>query len=135
MGEQIDKESIWIKFRKYLRNNVANNISKIAANFGSMITTIITISLYAVKAQLDWITTVIVIMCAINPFFSIWINIIFKGKAEVSDQEIESLKQNLIFEREISEYKLRVVALKANKTWEETNQLLAEVNEIETIKS
>ena len=133
MGEVIaDKESIWLKFRKYMRNNVTNNISKIAANFGSMITTIITILLYAVKAQLDWVTTIIVIMCAIQPFFSIWINIIFKGKAEVSEQEIESLKQNLIFEREVSEYKLRIVALKANKTWEEANQLLQEVNDIAT---
>ena len=133
MGEVIeDKESVWLKFRKYMRNNVTNNISKIAANFGSMITTIITILLYAVKAQLDWVTTIIVIMCAIQPFFSIWINIIFKGKAEVSEQEIESLKQNLIFEREVSEYKLRIVALKANKTWEEANQLLQEVNDIAT---
>ena len=60
-----DKESVWLKFRKYMRNNVTSNISKIAANFGSMITTIITILLYAVKAQLDWVTTIIVIMCAI----------------------------------------------------------------------
>ena len=127
-----DNESVWLKFRKYLRNNVTNNISKLAATFGSMITTIFTILLYAVKAQLGGVTTLIVILCAIQPFFGIWMNIIFKGKAEVSDQEIESLKQNLMFEREVSEYKLRIVALKANKTWEEANQLLQEVNDIAT---
>ena len=86
--------------------------------------------LYGMKAGLDWTTILMTLIFAMQPFFNIWMNIIFRGEAEVQEREIIMLSRELEFARELSEYKLQAVAFKAVKNWNEANDLIEEVNKI-----
>ena len=67
---------------------------------------------------------------AMQPFFNIWMNIIFKGEAEIQERDIIMLTRELEFARELSEYKIQAVAFKAVKDWNQANDLIAEVTKI-----
>lgn len=122
-----EKEGSWDKLVNYWRTNIKNNVKKISATFGSMIVTIFGLILYGTKAGLDIITILMTLVFALQPFFNIWINIIFKGEAEIQEREILLLTQQLDYGRELSEYQLKIVALKANMDWNKANELLDEV--------
>lgn len=122
-----EKKGSWERLTAYWKANVQNNIKKISATFGSMVITIFGLVLYGGKAGLDVITILMTLVFALQPFFNIWINIIFKGEAEIQEREILMLSKELEFARELSEYQLKVVALKANISWNEANELLNEV--------
>ena len=114
----------------YIRTNLRNNVKKISATFGSMIITIFGLILYGIKANLDWTTILMTLIFAMQPFFNIWMNIIFKGEAEIQEREIIMLNKELEFARELSEYKIQAVAFKAVKNWNEANDLIEEVKKI-----
>ena len=114
----------WEKMGTYWRDNIIVNIKKISATFASMITTLFGLILFGIKSELDWATILITIVFALQPFFNIWINIIFKGESEILEREVIFLNKELAFQRDLSEYQLKVVALKANADWEKANELL-----------
>lgn len=134
MSEE-EKGSSWERITTYWKANVQNNIKKISATFGSMLITIFGLVLYGGKAGLDLVTILMTLVFAMQPFFNIWINIIFKGEAELQEREILLLTQQLDYARELSEYQLKVVALKANISWNKANELLNEVKIIEKDKT
>ena len=115
----------------YIRSNLRNNVKKISATFGSMVITVFGLILYGIKAELDWTTILMTMVFALQPFFNIWVNIIFKGEAEIQEREIIMLTRELEFSRELSEYKIQAVAFKAVKNWNEANDLIKEVKKIE----
>lgn len=125
MSEQPEKISgFWKKIGAYLRDNVMSNVKKISATFASMVTTLFGLILYGFKADLDIVTILITIVFAMQPFFNIWINIIFRGESEILEREVIFLNKELNFQRDLSEYQLKVVALKANMDWEKANDIL-----------
>ena len=115
----------------YIRSNIRNNIKKISATFGSMIITIVGLMLYGVKANLDWTTILMTLVFALQPFFNIWTNIIFRGESELQEREIIMLSKELEYARTLSEYQLQVVAFKAVKDWNDANDIIEEVTKIE----
>ena len=119
------------KLGDYIRSNMRNNIKKISATFGSMLITIVGLTLYGYKAGLDWNAILMTLVFALQPFFNIWVNIIFRGEAEVNQREIIMLKKELEYSRTLSEYQLQVVAFKAVKDWNDANDILEEVKNIE----
>ena len=128
----INNNSFWEKMGLYWRNNVMSNLKKISATFASMITTLFGLVLYGIKSDLDLTTILITIVFAMQPFFNIWINIIFRGESEILEREVVFLNKELIFQRELSEYQLKVVALKANSDWEKANELLKGIEDEKT---
>ena len=114
----------------YIRANLRNNVKKISATFGQVFITIAGLLLYGFKTGLDWTTILITLVFAMQPFFNIWMNIIFRGEAEIQEREIIMLSRELEFARELSEYKIQAVAFKAVKNWNEANDLIAEVKKI-----
>ena len=131
MSEQ-DSKGFWEKMGIYWRDNVIKNIKKISATFASMITTLFGLILFGVKSELDWVTILITIVFAMQPFFNIWINIIFRGESEVLEREVIFLNKELKFQRDLSEYQLKIVALKASADWDKANELLKDIGEIPT---
>ena len=119
------------KLGDYIRSNIRNNIKKISATFGSMIITIVGLMLYGVKANLDWTTILMTLVFALQPFFNIWTNIIFRGESELQEREIIMLSKELEYARTLSEYQLQVVAFKAVKDWNDANDIIEEVTKIE----
>ena len=114
----------------YIRSNLRNNVKKISASFGQVFITVCGLLLYGFKTGLDWATILMTLVFAMQPFFNIWMNIIFKGEAEVQEREIIMLSRELEFARELNEYKIQAVAFKAVKNWNEANDLISEVNKI-----
>ena len=129
MSEQQDDRGFWEKMGLYWRDNVIKNIKKISATFASMITTLFGLILFGVKSELDWVTILITIVFAMQPFFNIWINIIFRGESEVLEREVIFLNKELKFQRDLSEYQLKIVALKASADWDKANELLKDIGE------
>jgi len=129
MSEQQDDKGFWEKMGLYWRDNVIKNIKKISATFASMITTLFGLILFGVKSELDWVTILITIVFAMQPFFNIWINIIFRGESEVLEREVIFLNKELKFQRDLSEYQLKIVALKASADWDKANELLKDIGE------
>ena len=118
------------KLADYIRSNLRNNVKKISASFGQVFITVIGLTLYGYKTGLDWTTILMTLVFAMQPFFNIWMNIIFKGEAEVQERDIIMLTRELEFARELSEYKIQAVAFKAVKNWNEANDLINEVEKI-----
>ena len=118
------------KLADYISSNLRNNVKKISASFGQVFITVIGLTLYGYKTGLDWTTILMTLVFAMQPFFNIWMNIIFKGEAEVQERDIIMLTRELEFARELSEYKIQAVAFKAVKNWNEANDLINEVEKI-----
>ena len=129
MGEQIEKAPG--KLLLYWQENIATNYKKISAILGSMLIMIIGLLLYGFKIGLDIYTVLMTIVFAINPFLTILINIMFKGESEIKDRDIALLTKELEYQRDLSEWQLKVVALKASADWNKYNELLKEASEHE----
>lgn len=122
------------KLIEYWQSNIKTNYKKISAIFGSMLIMVIGLTLYGARTGLDLLTILMTVIFAINPFLTILINIMFKGETEIKDREIGLLKQELLFARELSEWQLKVVALKSSADWNKYNDLLKEVDLIDEKK-
>ena len=122
------------KLVEYWRSNVATNYKKISAIIGSMIVTLMGLVFFGIRTELDAFSILISVLFAANPFIQILVNFIFKGEVDLKDKEINQLKQTLLHEREISEYKIQLVGLKASADWNKYNDLLAEIDKKEEKK-
>ena len=122
MGEE-KKTKLW----EYWQANIRINYKKISAIFGSMIIMVLGLFLYGYKTDLDIFAILMTILFAMQPFLTILINIMFKGESELKDRQIDLLKQELTFARELTEYQLKVIALKATADWEKYNDLIADI--------
>ena len=134
MGEQVEEKAS-NKLVEYWKTNIATNYKKISAILGSMLIMVIGLGIYGARIGLDLLTILMTVVFAINPFLTILINIMFKGESEVKDREIGMLKQELLYARDITEYQLKIVALKATADWDKYNELLKEVDLHEKIES
>jgi len=134
MGEQVEEKAS-NKLVEYWKTNIATNYKKISAILGSMLIMVIGLGIYGARTGLDLLTILMTVVFAINPFLTILINIMFKGESEVKDREIGMLKQELLYARDITEYQLKIVALKATADWDKYNELLKEVDLHEKIES
>ena len=127
--------STWSKITEYLRGNITKNIKKLMAALGSMITTLMATIIYITKEGYGWRDAFIIILLAMQPFFYIYINIIFRGESELQAQEILLLQRELDFMREITEYRVLLAAkegkvpetIMAVHDWNEINNRLAEL--------
>ena len=119
------------KLVEYWQVNIATNYKKISAIFGSMIITFMGLFFFGVRTELDAFSILITIIFAANPFIQILVNIIFKGESNLKDKEIIELKNTLIHEREISEYKLQLLGLQANADWVKYNDMIADIETLE----
>lgn len=115
------------KLVEYWRSNIATNYKRISAIFGSMIIMVLGLILYGHKANLDLSAILMTIVFAMQPFLTILINIMFKGESELKDRQIDLLRQELDFARELTEYQLKVIALKATADWDKYNDLIADI--------
>ena len=118
------------KLVEYWQANIATNYKKISAIFGSMIITFMGLTFFGIRTELDAFSILITLLFAANPFIQILVNIIFKGESELKDKEITELKNTLVHEREISEYKLQLIGLQANADWVKYNGMLAEIDRL-----
>jgi len=124
MGEEIKVHG---KLWEYWQANIRTNYKKISAIFGSMIIMVLGLILYGDKADLDIRTILMTIVFAMQPFLTILINIMFKGESDLKDRQIDLLRQELVFARELTEYQLKVIALKATADWDKYNDLIADI--------
>ena len=124
MGEEKAHTKLW----EYWQANVRTNYKKISAIFGSMIIMVLGLILYGHKANLDIYAILMTIIFAMQPFLTILINIMFKGESELKDRQIDLLKQEIEFGRELTEYRLKVIALKATADWDKYNELLSDID-------
>ena len=74
------------------------------------------------------------ILFAVKPYFNTYINLVFKGEADMQILENLQLKQQLEYEREVAEYKIQIASktgsaengIIANKDWNDANEALQE---------
>lgn len=116
------------KLVEYWQANIRTNYKKISAILGSIIVMVIGLAIYGFRTGLDLLTILMTIVFAVNPFLTVLINIMFKGETELKDREIGLLTQELEFARDLTEWQLKVVALKASADWGKYNDLLKEVD-------
>jgi len=114
------------KLVEYWQANIATNYKKISAIFGSMIISVLGLTFYGIRTGLDFLSVLIVMMFQVSPFIAVLINLIFKGETDIKDHEIAQLKEQAIHEREVSEYRLQAVALRASADWNKYNDLIKE---------
>ena len=115
------------KLVEYWQSNIKTNYKKISAIIGSMLIMVLGLLFYGIRTGLDFFSIGMTIIFALNPFITILINIMFKGESELKDREIGLLTQELKFAREISEWQLKVVALRSSADWDKYNELIKEV--------
>jgi len=123
------------KLVEYWEANIKTNYKKISAILGSIIVMVIGLAIYGFRTGLDLLTILMTIVFAVNPFLTVLINIMFKGESELKDREIGLLTQELKFARDLTEWQLKVVALKASADWDRYNKLLKEVDLIDEEKA
>lgn len=129
---EIEKEEAHGRLWEYWRANISVNYKKISAILGSMVITVMGLTIYGVRTDLDVYSILMTIIFAMQPFLTILINLMFKGESELKDKQIILLKQDLIHNREVSEYKLQLVALKATADWDKYNELLRDIDVVKT---
>jgi len=126
--EPVDLPSYW-------KENIRKNLKKISATLGQMIISGMAIIIVILKEHYDWGTAIILIAVSFQPFFNWWMNLIFKGESELLEQQIKLLTQQLVYERDVSEWKVRLAAIKLNgesairaaSEWNECNERIGEL--------
>lgn len=127
--------STWDKLVSYWKENIAQNIKKISAMMGSMITTLLATLIFITKEGYAWQDAGIILLLAMQPFFYLYINIVFKGETELKDHEILVLTQKLEYTRELNEYRVLLAAKERNvpeviisaHDWNEINRKIEEL--------
>ena len=124
--------SVWTKISDYINDNITKNVKQLLATFGSMILTLFTTILFVVKEGFSLQSAIIVILLEMQPFFYIYIKIIFEGQSNLKDQEIVILQQTLSQMQELTEYKIKLASrdaiIAANAEWNQLNQKIAELD-------
>lgn len=92
------------------KQNVESNAKKILAIIGDILLTIFTVILIAVKAEMDIVTTVVLLAISVRPFITSSINIIFKGESDAILQQNKMLTKQLETQQEVHEYRCRLAA-------------------------
>ena len=118
--------------REYWQENIKTNIKKISAVLGDIIMGVIIVALYAAKSGIEITTMLMMMALSIRPYLFQSINLVFKGEKVDLAQSNMQLREKLSHLREISEYKIGLAAakggipdaIKANKTWNDTNEAL-----------
>jgi len=124
--------SIVDSMSKYLHENITKNVKQLMATIGSMILTLLATIIFILKSGFGIQDAFIVILLELQPFCYIYIKLIFSGEANLKDQEILVLKEQLGAERELSEYKIKLAArdavVLANADW---NNINAKIEDLE----
>ena len=118
------------KLIDYWKTNISSNLKELSATIGSMITIVFALILFGIKSELDLMTILITVVLAMQPFFNIYINIIFKGKSEAKDRENLMLTRELEHVREVSGYKVQIASVRAVKDWNDANEHLGKLDTI-----
>ena len=127
-----EEKNSFEKLVDYWKKNVASNLKELSATIGSMITIVFALVLFGIKSELDLNTILITVVLALQPFFNVYINVIFKGKSEVKDTTNLMLTRELAHVREISQYKIQLASVRnlqhdgiiANKDWNDSNDMI-----------
>ena len=101
----------WEKITNYWKNNIQDNVKKISAIIGDMLITFIALILYIVSEGFDFITGFIVIVFSLKSYLTLYINIVFKGDAEIKDQQILDLRTQLNYHQEVAGYQIQLAAM------------------------
>jgi len=125
-----------MSLRKYWQNNVKKNMKKISANIGDIVITLVTIGMVTLKGGIDFMTMIIMMLFAVKPFLFTYLNLVFKGETDDLITINSQLVQQLKYDREISEYKIQLAAIKgsqekavkANMDWNDANDPLEDLN-------
>ena len=127
--------SFWDKLTDYWKENITQNIKKISAIMGNMVINMLAIIIFVIKEGYVWSEALLIIVLAMQPFFYLYVSIVFKGESELKDHEIMQLTQKLYYERELAEYRTQIAA-KDGKVpgvvvsvadWNEVNRKLEEL--------
>ncbi|KKM93833.1 hypothetical protein LCGC14_1204460 [marine sediment metagenome] len=119
----------------FWQDNIKKNIKKISGIFGDIVLTLISVTLFAWKAELDMITFLMMLVIGIKPFVTMYVNVVTKGEADIISKENSQLKQTIEYHREISEYRIRIAAstgkvkngVISNKNWNDSNEALKKI--------
>ena len=122
-----------MSFGKIIDENIRKNLKKIVALVGDIILCTFAIILYAVRAELDLISGLIMILFAFKPYVTTYINLVFKGEAEAAIMENDVLRKEVAYQREIAEWRIQMAALRgevppavmSNEDWNKANEALA----------
>ena len=121
-----------MELKQYWEANVKKNIKKISALMGDIIITIFSVLLIGIRTELDWIIILLWVVYAVKPFLTMYVNLVFKGDVSELNQHNIQLNQQLLYERDIAEYRCILAAAKgevpaaimANRNWVEANSNL-----------
>ena len=126
-----NEEKVWDKIADYLRNNVTKNVKELMATLGSMILTLLATIIFVLKMGFEISDAFIIILLELQPFCYIYIKLIFSGESHLKDAEIELLKKTLADERQLTEYRIKLVARDAvilsNEKWNELNEVIGQI--------
>lgn len=111
-------------------------MKKISANIGDIVITLVTIGMVTLKGGIDFMTMIIMMLFAVKPFLFTYLNLVFKGETDDLITINSQLVQQLKYDREISEYKIQLAAIKgsqekavkANMDWNDANDPLEDLN-------
>ncbi len=100
--------------------------------------TIGAIMLFSVKAELDLLTTFVMLAFAIKPFTTLYLNIVFKGETNAIVNENDQIKQQMVYERVIAEHRCTIAArdgkvpdaIIANYEWNVVNNQIGNATKI-----
>lgn len=114
----------------YWKQNIENNLKTISALIFIIVSKMLGIIFLGLRLGLDWLLIFIILEVSLEPFIIVWLRVIFTGEVAASEVEKRILQEQLAYERELSEYKVRLAgytgkvddSIRANKDWTDTNQ-------------
>ncbi|MCK5610024.1 hypothetical protein KAR91_49580 [Candidatus Pacearchaeota archaeon] len=126
-------------FKRIIDENIRKNLKKIVALFGDALLTAFAVVLFAMKAELDIVSTIMFALFAFKPYVTHYVNLVFKGEAGEAILENNILRQELGYQRELSGWELKVAAMnnsapnavKANKDWNDANSAIKDIENLE----
>ena len=122
----------WTAFKKVLNENIGKNIKKIVALVGDVLVAVLMVGIFAVKAKMDIWTGVIMILLVLAPYLRHYVELVFKGEVSQLTLDRTKLIEQLVYEREISEYRVLIAAkdgkvpdvIVSNKDWYTSNRTI-----------
>lgn len=100
----------------YWKHNIKKNYKKISATIGDIALTTFTILLFSGKSGLGLTSTLFILVMALKPFITLYINIITKGETDDKDKElIKQDKEKAILQRENQWLKAEQRLIRENK--------------------
>lgn len=126
------------KLRRFWEENVRKNVKILSWIIGEVIVTIFTVIFYCIRAELDAITTSIVLVFGVAPYIRIQVYFIFKGEIRTLKSQLIEEHRLRVYERDIAEYRCVLAArdgkvpeaIIANRDWYEFNKILTPENHV-----